>query len=117
MNEYVADLPRDERHAFLGWFAGGSSEVIKYDNSKDVFWGKSECEEVPFADFWLGKMLRLGWFDVKIISSGIAKGAIGAPRFCVYKFSPTILGIAAREKYFEDSEKKSEEKDEEMEDE
>jgi len=97
----VRDMPQVERIAFLAWFGGGSNEVTSYANKPDdVSWGKSECERVPFREFWLGKMVEHGWFTFHEIKRGIAKGMVGTPEYVKYKVQITDAGWDAREAFY-----------------
>jgi hypothetical protein len=95
----LQSLTATERYAFLGWFAGGNSHVTKYANRDFVFFGKAECEWVPF-DFWLTKLPALGLITITEERRGIAKGAIGQPEFVEYKITATDVGFAAREAWW-----------------
>jgi len=97
------ELPRQERAAFIAWFSGGSSVVMKVHSAEDpgVFFGKAECEMVDFDDIWLGKFPSLGWIVVSVEETGIAKGVIGQPSFTKYKISATEKGLKVVEAYRE----------------
>jgi len=96
----ILDLTNTERNAFLAWFAGGNTHVIKYSNRADVFFGKAECEWVPF-DFWLTKLPEIGFITITEERRGIAKGAIGQPDFVEYKIAATDDGFDARDAWLE----------------
>lgn len=101
----VKDLPREERWAFLGWFAGGQIHVTQYaSRPDDVFMGKFECEQVPFAEFWLQKLPGLGWMTATETERGIAKGMIGNPEFIRYRLGVTNAGWRAREQFYSEQE-------------
>lgn len=95
----LRNLTSTERNAFLGWFAGGNTHVTKYANHDFVFFGKAECEWVPF-DFWLTKLPALGLITITEERRGIAKGAIGQPEFVEYKITATDDGFDAREAWW-----------------
>jgi len=99
-------MPRDERGAVLGWFAGGSSLVVKYDGRAHVSFGKAECEWVDFSQFWLRKMIDLGWFNVTPVHKFIAKGMKGQPNATEYSIHATELGSKVREDYWAEWDKK-----------
>lgn len=99
MNDLLSSLTNKERNAFLAWFAGGKSHVTKYANDDSVFFGKAECEWVPF-DFWLKKLPSLGLITISEERRGIAKGAIGQPEFVEYKITATDAGFDAREAWW-----------------
>lgn len=95
----LRDLTDTERHAFMAWFAGGNTHVTKYANRDLVFFGKAECEWVPF-DFWLTKLPALGLITITEERRGIAKGAIGQPEFVEYEITATDDGFDAREAWW-----------------
>lgn len=97
----VRDLSQVERTAFLAWFRGGLDEVTEYANRpNEVFWGKHECQQVAFREFWLKKMVVFGWFTVERVNCGTAKGMVGAPEFVTYKFHVTEVGWDALKAYY-----------------
>jgi len=89
-------LNREEKRAFIAWFRGGNYYVTQYqtdDRKDDVFMGKSECEQVPFSEFWLTKLPDLGLTQFTVYKRGIAKGMVGKPEFIVFRLSATELGL------------------------
>jgi hypothetical protein len=92
----LRDMTPKERDAFLSWFYGGQSFVIKYGNRDHVFFGKHECERVPF-DFWLNTLPSLGWIEIKEVRRFIAIGAISQPEAVEYQITPTDKGFDVRE--------------------
>lgn len=96
----VSDLPPTEQRAFLAWFAGGRSEVVKYDGRPGVFMGKAECEWVDFEDFWLRWLPELGWITVTEVDRYTAKGMVGHPEAVRYKIEATEAGWDAREAWW-----------------
>lgn len=93
MAEYDS-LDRKEKRAFRAWFHGGSCDVTQFSNKPDdVNFGKAECEWVSFKDFWLGKLVNLGWITVTSDEPRVAKGIPGGQvTFTKYKLKPTDLG-------------------------
>jgi len=94
-----------ERSAWDAWFNGGRCNVTQYESMPDaVFMGKAECEWVPFTDFWLEKLSKLGWVKPEIMRTYIAKGMVGQPNANEYFLQITELGCAVRkaelERYF-----------------
>lgn len=87
-------LSKDEQRAFEAWFAGGLQHVTQYaDEPAGVFMGKAECQWVPFDEFWLGKLVDLGWMTAEVKRTGTAKGKIGQPKFTEFRLWPTELGF------------------------
>lgn len=97
LKDYDA-LDRSERAAWRAWFNGGLQNVVQYQNKPDnVFMGKAECEWVPFSDFWLGKVIDLGWMTAEVQDEYTAIGAVGQPKAVEYLLWPTELGFDVRE--------------------
>jgi len=94
-------LERLEQRAFLGWFAGGKTRLKQYQNEKDsVNFGKYECEQVSFNDFWLGKLKTLGWITVEEVRRYIAIGHVDRPEVIEFKILSTDKGREVREAYW-----------------
>lgn len=92
----LKQLSREERRAFIAWFRGGNFYVTQYitDELKDrVFMGKSECEQVPFSEFWLKKLPDIGLITMTEYKRGNAMGMTGQPEFIVFQISATDLGM------------------------
>lgn len=93
LTDYDA-LSQKEQRAWQAWFAGALQHVTQYeDEPASVFMGKAECQWVPFDEFWLGKVIDLGWMTAEIQRTGIAKGKTGQPKFTEFRFWPTELGF------------------------
>lgn len=91
-------LERGEQTAWAAWFNGGMSNVTQYQNRPDqVFMGKAECEWVSFTDFWLGKMVNLGWMTAEVKEEGHIFGDPKEPKWIQYKLWPTDKGWDIRE--------------------
>ena len=91
-------LSRKEQRAWTAWFNGALQHVTQYESKPDdVFMGKAECEWVPFSEFWLGKVIDLGWMTAEVKGTGVAKGMIGKPKYTEYRLWPTRLGFDIRE--------------------
>lgn len=95
------ELTRVEQRAFIAWFAGGNSYVTKYGERKHVFFGKSECEQVDFEEFWLRKLPGIGWVEVEIERKFIAVGMVGEPNAVEYHLICTESGHDVRDAYWE----------------
>ena len=68
-------LTRKERSAWRAFFYGANNTVTQYSNRpNDVNFGKYECECVPFEEFWLGKLVDMGYITVETSEPTIAKG-------------------------------------------
>lgn len=94
-------LPKNEQRAWLGWFAGGKSFVIKWGENPGVNFGKHECEQVDFDAIWLGKFVELGWLTVREERRFKALGMVGQPESVEYELRATDLGWNVREGYWE----------------
>jgi hypothetical protein len=53
-------LTRQERTAWDAFFRG-ASPVVSLNNPR---FGKAECEWVDFIEFWLTKLVNLGWVSI-----------------------------------------------------
>mgnify|MGYP006422365353 CR=1 FL=1 len=89
-------LTREEINAFTGFFYGAGSHVTKYAGyGRTLGFGKMECEQVNFKEFWLVKMVDFRWIDVEEIRTFVAKGRKTKPQATEYKLTPTELGFTA----------------------
>jgi len=93
-------LSRDEKTAFIAWFAGGKTLLTKYEGRDDVFMGKAECEWVDFTGFWLKKLPELDYVTVEEKRKFIAKDMIGQPEAVEYLILPTDKGFDVRDAYW-----------------
>lgn len=102
--EILADfdsLTKLEQRAWLGWFAGGLSRVIRYGENPHVFFGKCECQQVDFKEVWQGKFVELGWLTVSEHQRYIAIGMVGQPEAVEYHLQATELGCSVRQAYWD----------------
>ncbi|MBK1829527.1 hypothetical protein JIN77_02220 [Verrucomicrobiaceae bacterium R5-34] len=103
-NVLLADLDalsRQEKSAWLGFFAGASSKVIKWGEDSRVIFGKFECEQVDFNDVWRGKFVKLGWLTVVEVRRFKALGMVGQPESVEYQLTATEKGQDVREAYWD----------------
>lgn len=108
-------LSRDEQNAFLGFFAGGRSNLKVFEGREEqVFMGKYECERVPFT-FWTEKLPKMGWITVetgeKRPALGMADLPGGRKPWCWdVNLSVTERGWNVREDYWSDFDRRIKER-------
>lgn len=96
LDEYDA-LARDEKHAWLGFWNGARSRVTEYSNRPgSVCFGKAECQWVDFHEFWLGKLVDLGWVTVAKSEPFECKGAAPGVTGVDYQIRVTEKGRRVR---------------------
>lgn len=103
--EKLDALPLREQGAFLALFSGAFAEVIVTRNSVTgeqghPFFGKAECEWVPFEEFWLQKLPALGFVTVESTDWRPALGMAPGWTYAYHTFTVTEEGLAARDAYW-----------------
>lgn len=91
-------LAHKERSAWRAFFYGAKNIVTQYSNRPDdVNFGKYECECVPFEDFWLGKLVDMGYITVETSEPMVAKWyECGTVMYINYKITVTDIGLENR---------------------
>lgn len=103
--ERLDSLDMSERHAFLAFFAGARSDLTVFvsgNTGKEVApkFGKAECEEVPFREFWQHKLPALGLTTFEEGPPKPALGAVAGSTFTEVRIGVTEDGSAAREAWW-----------------
>ena len=87
----------EERTAWRALFRGAFFNVKKFSDREWVFWGTTECEWVPFDEFWLTKVPELGLATIE--KDGPRECAKEGVTVTDYTFRPTDLGLEVKEMY------------------
>lgn len=103
--ERLDSLDISERHAFLAFFAGVRSDLIVLvsgDTGREIApkFGKAECEEVPFREFWQHKLPALGLTSFEEGPPKPALGAVAGSTFTEVRIGVTKDGSEAREAWW-----------------
>ena len=104
--EAMRSLERAEQTAFLALFAGARMPLqlmLREDNGElhhYPMFGKSECQRVPFFEFWRDKLPALGLVTYEESEPFALPGALPGHFGKHVWIVPTDAGVKAREAYW-----------------
>ena len=103
--EKLNSLPQQKQRAFLAFFAGAWGDLqvcVRGDTGEEMppFFGKAECEWVPFREFWQYELPAMGFTTFEESEPRPARGMVPGSTFTTVHIRVTDEGHAAREAYW-----------------